>query len=115
MLNFLLGFPGYAQLSPRTAAGKILAMIYAIVGVPLMLLLLSALGALLASGARKGYSKLCCKTNNIPKTYRHHTVGYHKAPSSPSAKRHCRASHDGKQFLILLLFFIFDGHFQRLS
>lgn len=93
-------FLGYARLSPRTAAGKILAVVYAIIGVPLMLLLLSALGSLLASGARKGYSKLCCKPA-LPKTYHHHTVGYHKAPSSPTIKRNCRSSHEGRSQFFL--------------
>lgn len=84
---------GYGKLSPKTALGKVVAMIYAIVGVPLMLILLSALGSMLATGARKGYSKLCCKHQHKPKI-KSPSVGYHKAPASPSGKHFCK-SHEG--------------------
>ncbi|CAH1958147.1 unnamed protein product [Acanthoscelides obtectus] len=71
--------------------GKAVAVIYAFIGVPLMLVLLSALGSLLASGARKGYSKFCCLSHR--KATKSPSVGYHKAPSSPSNKRYCK-NHD---------------------
>lgn len=77
--------------------GKVVAMLYALVGVPLMLILLSTLGSLLAGGAKKGYLKLCCKhnvSNQKP------VIGYHRAPSSPSGKHSCRGSHDGIFFQI---------------
>ncbi|KAK4874286.1 hypothetical protein RN001_013646 [Aquatica leii] len=80
----LLTTVGYGRLSPRTNAGKAAAMIYAVVGVPLMLVLLSALGSLLAGGAKKGYIKLFCKHENSKKPVP--IVEYHRAPSSPSAK-----------------------------
>lgn len=65
-----------------------------------MLVLLSAIGSLLAGGARRGYSRLCCKHDGS--TTKHSVVGYHKAPSSPSGKHMCRA-HDGKQIFNLVL------------
>lgn len=73
-------------------------MLYALIGVPLMLVLLSTLGSLLAGGAKKGYLRLCCKHNtNTQKT----VIGYHKAPtSSPTGKHSCRGSHDGKNKIV---------------
>ncbi|KAK5641631.1 hypothetical protein RI129_010178 [Pyrocoelia pectoralis] len=96
----LLTTVGYGRLSPRTTAGKAVAMIYAIIGVPLMLVLLSALGSLLAGGAKKGYSKFCCKNENSSKPIP--TVEYHRAPSSPSGKHNCRSSHDDTSSIQLI-------------
>ncbi|XP_047105095.1 potassium channel subfamily K member 18-like [Schistocerca piceifrons] len=47
----------YGNLAPKTAAGKVATMVYAIVGVPLMLLCLSNLGALLADTFQFAYSQ----------------------------------------------------------
>ncbi|KAJ8972621.1 hypothetical protein NQ314_000077, partial [Rhamnusium bicolor] len=80
-------------LLTTVAVGKVVAIIYAIIGVPLMLILLSALGGMLASGARKGYLKLCCKHENNSKMSSP-SVGYHKAPSSPSGKHYCKTHED---------------------
>ncbi|XP_018321734.1 uncharacterized protein LOC108734605 [Agrilus planipennis] len=91
----LLTTVGYGRLSPRTATGKAVAMVYAVIGVPLMLILLSGLGSLLAVGARKGYSKLCCRraeTSTAAKFMP--SVGYQRAPSSPSGKHVCRPPND---------------------
>lgn len=49
-----------------------------------MLILLSAFGSLLASGARKTYTVLCCQKTDT--NLKNPTVGYHKAPSSPSGR-----------------------------
>lgn len=87
----LLTTIGYGRLSPRTASGKIIAMFYAVVGVPLMLVLLSLLGSLLADATRKGYSKLCCKKETTVNS----VVGYHKAPSTPTRKHSYKGNHDG--------------------
>ncbi|XP_059484125.1 potassium channel subfamily K member 18-like [Neocloeon triangulifer] len=51
---------GYGNLAPKTPAGKILTMIYAVFGVPLMLLCLSNLGQLLANTIQFAYSHVCC-------------------------------------------------------
>ncbi|XP_049826302.1 potassium channel subfamily K member 18 [Aethina tumida] len=93
----LLTTVGNTRLTPRTAMGKIVAIIYAVIGVPLMLILLSALGGMLASGARRGYSKLCCRHN---KQTLNPTVGYHKAPSSPTAKHFCKSHEDSASIQI---------------
>ncbi|KAF2903528.1 hypothetical protein ILUMI_02658 [Ignelater luminosus] len=88
----LLTTVGYGRLSPRTTIGKAAAMVYAVVGVPLMLVLLSALGSMLAGGAKRGYMKLCCKQDNS-KNFAP-SVGYHRAPSSPSGKHLCHSNDD---------------------
>ncbi|XP_015837865.1 TWiK family of potassium channels protein 7 isoform X1 [Tribolium castaneum] len=93
----LLTTVGYGRLSPRTALGKVVAVIYALIGVPLMLILLSALGAMLASGARKAYSKICCQHDTNRKSP---SVGYHKAPSSPSGKLYCKTHEDSASIQI---------------
>nr|XP_018917181.1 PREDICTED: potassium channel subfamily K member 18-like [Bemisia tabaci]XP_018917182.1 PREDICTED: potassium channel subfamily K member 18-like [Bemisia tabaci] len=51
---------GYGNLAPKTAAGKIVTMIYALFGVPLLLLCLSNLGSLLADTFLFAYSHSCC-------------------------------------------------------
>ena len=85
---------GYGRLSPRTALGKIVAMLYALVGVPLMLVLLSLMGSLLADSARKGYAKICC-AKDVSKTSSS-IVGYHRTSSCTSIKYSCKNTHDGK-------------------
>jgi hypothetical protein len=51
---------GYGNLAPKTAEGKVVTMLYALVGVPLMLLCLSNLGALLAGTFQFAYSHARC-------------------------------------------------------
>ncbi|XP_044727860.1 uncharacterized protein LOC123291589 [Chrysoperla carnea] len=51
---------GYGNLAPKTPEGKIVTMLYALIGVPLMLVCLSSLGALLADTFQFIYSFLCC-------------------------------------------------------
>ncbi|KAG5890758.1 hypothetical protein JTB14_016496 [Gonioctena quinquepunctata] len=95
----LLTTVGYDRLSPKTALGKIVAMVYAIIGVPLMLILLSTFGNILATGARKGYSKICCHNNNN-NMIKDPPVGYHRAPSSPPGKYYCKSYEDSASIQI---------------
>ncbi|CAH0549391.1 unnamed protein product [Brassicogethes aeneus] len=50
---------GYGSVSPRTSWGKLVTIIYALIGIPLMLLYLSTTGDLLARSFRKLYGKMC--------------------------------------------------------
>lgn len=54
-----VGVAGYGSVSPRTSWGKLVTIIYALVGIPLMLLYLSTTGDLLARSFRRLYGKLC--------------------------------------------------------
>ncbi|XP_050430530.1 potassium channel subfamily K member 18-like [Adelges cooleyi] len=53
---------GYGNLAPKTPEGKIVTMVYALFGVPLMLLCISNLGSLLAGTFQFAYSHACCFT-----------------------------------------------------
>ncbi|KAK9887893.1 hypothetical protein WA026_000197 [Henosepilachna vigintioctopunctata] len=91
----LLTTVGYSRLTPKTALGKLVTIVYALFGVPLMLVLLSELGSMFAGGATKGYTLLCCKhKNSRSKDNSHSSVGYHKAPSSPSGKHYYKHNED---------------------
>ncbi|XP_044739735.1 TWiK family of potassium channels protein 7 [Chrysoperla carnea] len=52
---------GYGSIAPRTTLGKVVTMVYAILGIPLTLIYLSSVGTLLSSVARGVFSRaLCC-------------------------------------------------------
>jgi len=55
-------FSGYGNLAPKTPEGKIVTMVYALFGVPLMLLCISNLGSLLAGTFQFAYSHSCCSS-----------------------------------------------------
>lgn len=50
---------GYGNIAPRTILGKMVTIIYAMVGMPLFLLYVSNMGDFLATCFRWGYVKLC--------------------------------------------------------
>lgn len=45
-------FPGYGGISPRTQWGRVAALVYALFGIPIVLLYLSAMGEALSAGMR---------------------------------------------------------------
>jgi Ion channel len=76
-------------LAPKTPAGKILTIVYAVFGVPLMLLCLSNLGQLLANAFQFAYSHMCCSRRRPKRTHRHRqlratpSAAATAAPASP--------------------------------
>lgn len=64
---------GHGNLTPRTTEGKLVTMLYALIGVPLMLMCLSSLGGFLAEALKSAYTKLCDSSRHIHShaEYRH--------------------------------------------
>lgn len=52
---------GYGDIAPKTVEGKMVTILYAIIGIPLMLVFMSNIGDLLASSFKFFYWKICCR------------------------------------------------------
>ena len=50
---------GYGNLVPKTPMGKIVTMIYALMGIPIMFIYVATIGSILAQGFKFIYTKLC--------------------------------------------------------
>ncbi|XP_023715876.1 potassium channel subfamily K member 18-like [Cryptotermes secundus] len=50
---------GYGSVAPRTPWGKVITIIYALIGIPLMLVYLSTVGDVLARNFRRLYGRVC--------------------------------------------------------
>ena len=50
---------GYGNLTPSTDLGKLVTMLYALVGIPLMFIYMANIGTVLASSFKFLYSKVC--------------------------------------------------------
>lgn len=59
IFNILLSNLGYGNVSPHSDWGKLITIVYAIIGMPLFLLYLSNIGDVLAKSFKWLYSKLC--------------------------------------------------------
>ncbi len=58
-LFFLSRPTGYGNLTPKTDVGKLMTILYALVGIPLMLLYMTNIGHILGSSFKYTYSKFC--------------------------------------------------------
>lgn len=52
---------GYGHIFPKTLSGKMFCMIYALIGIALLIVFLTKCGNYLASGLRVVYSRWCCR------------------------------------------------------
>ena len=50
---------GYGNLTTRTSLGKVVTIMYALVGIPLMFIYMANIGTILATAFKYSYSKLC--------------------------------------------------------
>ncbi|XP_039297512.1 TWiK family of potassium channels protein 7 [Nilaparvata lugens] len=55
---------GYGSISPRTSWGRLMTIIYALIGIPLMLVYLSTVGDSLAKNFRRLYARFHCSSSN---------------------------------------------------
>ncbi|GAB6033721.1 hypothetical protein CHUAL_013834 [Chamberlinius hualienensis] len=51
---------GYGNIAPKTDSGKVVTIVYALFGVPLMLLCLTNIGDIFANAFKFAYSRVCC-------------------------------------------------------
>ncbi|KAF7411575.1 hypothetical protein HZH66_000471 [Vespula vulgaris] len=58
---------GYGNITPRTVWGRLITIIYALAGIPLMLVYLSTVGDVLARSFRRLYGRMCIPRNCIKK------------------------------------------------
>ncbi len=56
---------GYGNLTPKTDVGKLATMVYALVGIPLMLLYMSNIGSILGDSFKYVYAKVCRYVSKI--------------------------------------------------
>lgn len=59
-----INYPGHGSVTPKTTGGKILTMLYALFGIPLMLMCLSSLSGFLVETLQCAQSRLCRKKIN---------------------------------------------------
>lgn len=55
----MIGFAGYGNICPKTKWGKVVTIVYAIIGMPLFLLYLSNIGDILAKSFKWTYARCC--------------------------------------------------------
>ncbi|XP_055856484.1 uncharacterized protein LOC129919580 [Episyrphus balteatus] len=61
---------GHGNLTPKSSAGKIATILYALIGVPLMLMCLSSLGGLLAEALQCTYTRICCRLQKVQQQHK---------------------------------------------
>lgn len=92
---------GYGNVAPKTAWGKVVTILYAVVGIPLMLLCMSNIGDTMAQSFKFVYWKVCCclctRTEKSRRVTR--SVRYHRYPSTRSrpGSSHHSSTRSGTQ------------------
>jgi len=52
---------GYGHIAPKTDDGKMFTIIYALIGMPLLVMFLNNVGEAMADGIKYSYSRICCR------------------------------------------------------
>ncbi|XP_035219841.1 potassium channel subfamily K member 18-like [Stegodyphus dumicola] len=78
---------GYGNIAPKTNTGKIVTILYAIVGIPLLLLCLSNIGDAMAHSFKFIYWKVCCYLCANPKPQHHRKSRSNRSSRYPSEAR----------------------------
>ena len=87
---------GYGNLTPSTDLGKLVTMLYALVGIPLMFIYMANIGTVLASSFKFLYSKVCrCEARpdlpdsaTLPAMCREDTISLRQASGNISSHFH---------------------------
>ncbi|GIY19247.1 uncharacterized protein CDAR_305131 [Caerostris darwini] len=87
---------GYGNIAPRTNWGKIATVVYAIIGIPLMLLYLTNIGDILAKSFRYVYGRICSCGSSDPYKRRRHN-NHHHHPSENYRVHHIVAHNSPKR------------------
>ncbi|XP_067140333.1 potassium channel subfamily K member 18-like [Centruroides vittatus] len=75
---------GYGNIAPKTSSGKVVTILYAIIGIPLLLLCLSNIGDVMAHSFKFIYWKVCCYLCVKPKKRRKTRSTYRQARYTPA-------------------------------
>lgn len=77
---------GYGNVAPKTKTGKVVTILYAVVGIPLLLLCMSNIGDTMAHAFKFVYWKVCCYfcIRSKKSTRSSRSVRYHRYPSTRS-------------------------------
>ncbi|XP_015927814.1 potassium channel subfamily K member 18-like isoform X2 [Parasteatoda tepidariorum] len=87
---------GYGNIAPKTNTGKIVTILYAIVGIPLLLLCLSNIGDAMAHSFKFIYWKVCCYLCSSPKTHHHRRSRSNRSSRYPSEARTLQGAIGGR-------------------
>ena len=52
---------GYGHISPKSSAGQLFTIIYALIGMPLLMMFLGNIGNAFGDGIKYTYSRICCR------------------------------------------------------
>jgi len=72
---------GYGHIAPQTLSGKMFCILYALIGIPLMLVFSGEIGDLMADGFRWIYSRICCRWCRVRR--RHNELPSSDEPTIP--------------------------------